>query len=355
MPSVCETGRFEKNKLTIACWKGRTIPGKRRISEKLKLAILCRGRIRLQTERVRWLLERGTGWINRLTAALSQKLPWVDVTIELFINQRVGRLTNDQINAIFKEYLQLRKTTDFKDCPYVVYNASPAVSKTTYEKRLGIKLDRLFQLAGVPPERMDVLNQQRFWLLVYASFPREAEKFLAPEKKIDSASSSPSIMAKSVSQWRELAEKTFINWRQMVPGQMLDIEAKELNRKVTASYAKMYLNRPSLFKWAGMAAFASAEVRRGMQQAWQLGFGDWGMSSGGTLAVWIGGLVKTGESIGPMLGKKLFWALSGGNRFVWWDIFWQHLAYHEEGIAAFVATHRTGELPLRVLNMRIKS
>lgn len=157
--------------------------------------------------------------------------------------------------------------------------------------------------------------------------------------------STPPPVTRSVSQWRELADQKFINYTRQVPGRLTDVDAKELNRRITASYAKMYLSRPSVFKWAGMAALASAEVGRGMQQAWQLGFGDWGMSAGGTMLVWVGGLVKTGESVGPLLGKKLFWALSGGNRFVWWDIFWQHLAYQEQGISALMAAHKAGELP----------
>ncbi len=159
----------------------------------------------------------------------------------------------------------------------------------------------------------------------------------------------PAVM-KSVGEWRELADKVFINYQRQVPGRLTDFDAKELNRRVTSSYAEMYLSRPSVFKWAGMAAFASAEVGRGMGQAWQLGFGDWGLSAGGTLLVWVGGLVKTGKSVGPMLGKKLFWALSGGNRFVWWDIFWQHLAYRDQGIAALIYAHKAGDLSPVVLN-----
>jgi hypothetical protein len=155
----------------------------------------------------------------------------------------------------------------------------------------------------------------------------------------------PPAGAKSVSEWRELADKKFINYQRQIPGRLTDVDAKELNLRITASYAKMYLSRPSVFKWAGMAAFASAEVGQGMQQAWQLGFGDWGLTATGTSLVWVGGLVTTGKSVGPLLGKKLFWALSGGNRFVWWDIFWQHLAYQEQGIASLVAAHKAGELP----------
>ena len=342
---TCEPGRFKENQLQVVCWRRRTTPGKRRIPEKLKLAILCRGRIRLPTQKLQWLLEsyKNAGWVSRLKVDLLQQLPWVDVTIELFFNQRVGRVTTEKINAVFKEYLQRRQERHFKGCPFVLYDASPAVRKGSYERKLGVQFERFYRLAGVPlPQKMDERDQQRYWLLVYASFPREIKKLIGPEKKADVER--PLAVRKSIKQWRKEADELFINYKRQVPGRLTVADAKELNRRITASYAKMYLSRPAIFKWAGMAAFASAEIGRGIQKAWQLGFGDWGLSATGTALVWVGGLAKTGESVGPILGKKLFWALSGGNRFVWWDIFWQHLAYREAGIAALKFVHDAGEL-----------
>src|SRR5262249_25716687 len=38
----------------------------------------------------------------------------------------------------------------------------------------------------------------------------------------------------------------------------------QMNTEITRAYTQMYLADPQTFKWAGMAAFASAEVGRGM-------------------------------------------------------------------------------------------
>jgi hypothetical protein len=222
----------------------------------------------------------------------------------------------------------------------------PSFARNLYERlQSEDPLGRLFRYRLATPTRKQLLDI----LLKIPSAGGPQKPQVGPQPHPLPPPSPPAV-TKSVSEWRELAYKMFINYKRQVPGRLTDVDAKELNRRITASYAEMYLSRLSVFKWAGMAAFASAEVGRGMQRAWQLGFGDWGLSAGGTSLVWIGGLVKTGKSVGPMLGKKLFWALSGGNRFVWWDIFWQHLAYREEGIAALMAAHKAGELSQAVLD-----
>jgi hypothetical protein len=118
-----------------------------------------------------------------------------------------------------------------------------------------------------------------------------------------------------------------------------------LNIQVTSSYAKLYLSNPSIFKWAGMAAFASKEVGKGMAQAWELGFGA-GTDPFTAAAVWVGGLVTgRGGDVGPTMGKLLFWALSGGNRLLWDDIVWQHVAYRDAGFKALQEAREAGEVP----------
>jgi hypothetical protein len=190
---ACEPGRFERNRLQVVVWRGRVTPGNRRIPKHLKLAILSRGRIRLPAERVRWLLDlhRGTGWVRRLSVDLLQEVPWVDVTIELFLNQRVGHLSEAQINAAFGQYLRIRQARHFAGCPYVLWEARRAVWQTTFERRLKIELKTLFERARVPMRpQMDSSDRQRFWLMVYASFPRGIEKYISP-KKTDIAPPSP--------------------------------------------------------------------------------------------------------------------------------------------------------------------
>jgi hypothetical protein len=146
-------------------------------------------------------------------------------------------------------------------------------------------------------------------------------------------------------QWIAKAANEFITYKRQVPGRLTDYDAKQLNLQVTSSYAKMYLTKPSIFKWAGMAAFASKEVGNGMAQAWELGFGA-GADMFTPAAVWVGGILTgRGGNAGPMMGKLLFWALSGGNRIVWYDIFWQHVAYRDSGIKTLEDAHQAGEIP----------
>ena len=151
-------------------------------------------------------------------------------------------------------------------------------------------------------------------------------------------------------QWIDTALKEFITYQRQVPGRLTIDDAKQLNLQFTSAYAKMYLTNPSIFKWAGMAAFASSEVGTGMQRAWQLGFGA-GTELLTPALAWIGGLVTgRGGSVGPLMGKLLFWALSGGNRLVWHDIFWQHVAYRNSGLGTLKDARQAGEIPQRVLD-----
>ncbi len=150
--------------------------------------------------------------------------------------------------------------------------------------------------------------------------------------------------------WLDKAIAEFITYKRADPDNMTTEDAKKYNVQVTSSYAKMYLTNPNLFKWAGMAAFASHEVGNGMQQAWQLGFGT-GTEMFTPGATWIGGLITgRGGGVGPMMGKLLFWALSGGNRYVWADIFWQHVAYRDAGLKAIQDARKAGDIPQRVLD-----
>ena len=151
-------------------------------------------------------------------------------------------------------------------------------------------------------------------------------------------------------QWIDKALKEFITYKRQDPDRLTDYDAKQLNIQVTSAYAKMYLSNPAVFKWAGMAAFASSEVGSGMQKAWQLGFGT-GTEMFNPAATWIGGLATgRGGNVGPMMGKLLFWALSGGNRLVFHDIFWQHVAYRDAGLATLKDARQATEIPQRVLD-----
>jgi hypothetical protein len=99
-----------------------------------------------------------------------------------------------------------------------------------------------------------------------------------------------------------------------------DVDIAEMNRRITAAYAEMYLRNPSKFLWAGMAAFASREVGKGMGQAQTL------QEQAGT---GLGAVALLG---GMPTGAELKEALAIGNLYVYRDMYWQHLAYSQGGL-----------------------
>lgn len=152
---------------------------------------------------------------------------------------------------------------------------------------------------------------------------------------------------KSKNDWLKQALSEFITYKTQVPNQINVSDAQAYNRQVTTAYARMYLSNPAAFKWAGMAAFASKGVGEGMHAAWTLGWGA-GAQTFTPAALWIGGLIL-GRTATPKMGQLLFWALSGGNRLLWADVFWQHLAYRDAGYQALTDAKAAGEITDRVL------
>jgi hypothetical protein len=122
-------------------------------------------------------------------------------------------------------------------------------------------------------------------------------------------------------------------------GRRADIFA--LNRRITAAYARMYLRDPSTFRWAGMAAYASAMVGEGLRQAQLVREGVGG-------PVFAAGEIATGAPT----GTQMMSALGAGNIGVYRDIYWQHLAYSRGGIAELERVFRTQEIrfPQRALD-----
>jgi hypothetical protein len=114
------------------------------------------------------------------------------------------------------------------------------------------------------------------------------------------------------------------------------------NRLINRAYAEMYLNDPQAFKWAGLAGFASR-------------------SAGSKL-----GLLREGSCLGvpafsvsPMLAMVLWLSaascdylydrVSRGNRAIYEDIYWQHLAYRAGGIEELTKICEQGDLPEELL------
>jgi hypothetical protein len=131
---------------------------------------------------------------------------------------------------------------------------------------------------------------------------------------------------------KEAPSKTRAEWQALAKAKLkLDLVAKakdpkaifDLNKRVTAAYAEMYLRDPSKFLWAGMAALASDEVGKGMKKAFDA--------------------IK--EPPIRENAKNLFYGLLLGNQSVYADMYWQHLAYAEKGIGEMKKLRDSGELP----------
>ncbi len=116
----------------------------------------------------------------------------------------------------------------------------------------------------------------------------------------------------------------------------------ERNKLINKAYAEMYLSNPAIFKWAGMAAFASQSAGKKMAQI-QLGYFA----------------ELTAQIVRPVLGlpltlaakncEYLFGMVALGNKAIYEDLYWQHLAYREGGIEELEAIYREGDLPVGIL------
>lgn len=113
------------------------------------------------------------------------------------------------------------------------------------------------------------------------------------------------------------------------------------NMLITKAYARMYLAKPNVFKWAGMAAYASYSV-------------GLGIAVGKATDIMVDAQIKTAmvQTVswdmlfrpGPLLTEfqqrtnvtDLDNMLIAGNKAVFHDIYWQHLAYTEKGLDALL-------------------
>lgn len=141
---------------------------------------------------------------------------------------------------------------------------------------------------------------------------------------------------KTRAEWEQAAQE-LIGFKPGSPTHPRDI--LEMNRRITAAYAEMYLSDPSKFVWAGMAAFASCDVGKGMGQAKAL------RDEAGNPLIAIGTLLT-----GAPTGTELATALGKGNLGVYADIYWQHLAYAQGGIQEMRDLKARGELLVEQLN-----
>jgi hypothetical protein len=106
------------------------------------------------------------------------------------------------------------------------------------------------------------------------------------------------------------------------------------NVLITKAYASMYLDNPRVFKWAGMGAFASALVGAGI-------------AGGKSVDAAYDFFFKDDEEVDAKTKRKnltdLDNMLIAGNKAVYRDIYWQHMAYAElgiEGLLKMLDSHR---------------
>jgi outer membrane protein OmpA-like peptidoglycan-associated protein len=180
--------------LKVVAWskrlgeRGRRFLESLRKKKKLKNAILVRGRIRVPTDRVRWLLE---GFAENLTidlAELPKRIERVNVAIELFrvLDSDLLRRPEQQQLA-FLRYLEVRHREKLPGCTF--YQAGfdhPDGShhgQAVVEKHLRLSVGELFDRSGY--QRMLPEEKQRHMLLTYTSFPSTIEQYIKYKQKID--------------------------------------------------------------------------------------------------------------------------------------------------------------------------
>lgn len=179
----CEPGRFT-DALSVIWWGPRTrIP--REIDPAIDLAILSRGRIRLPVQKMDWLIQlaregnKAEDWVSRLPINLSDLMPKVDVSFELFIEQYF--LSDVEKKDTVNRYLARRHKEELNNCfkGFYIFHIIKAEEAQKIEKLTGVNLSKLFTKANVPtPARMGSNDRELYYLVVYISFPNEIENVL---------------------------------------------------------------------------------------------------------------------------------------------------------------------------------
>jgi hypothetical protein len=145
-------------------------------------------------------------------------------------------------------------------------------------------------------------------------------------------------MSRSKEEWKEQLEIRLPHKEKIV----------ERNRAITAQYAEWYLQKPGLFKWSGMAAFASRQVGIALafselmhapeQMVMEEEKQDEGFSfdPGRLFRSAVHSLFSIPSFMHSVAARQLFLAdldeIRRGNNNIYSDIAWAHEAYLEYGI-----------------------
>jgi hypothetical protein len=116
------------------------------------------------------------------------------------------------------------------------------------------------------------------------------------------------------------------------------------NSLINEAYAEMYFSDPGTFKWAGLAAFASHSIGLNMQTLRDVSVASKStvfLSFGTALPVWY---------LSSQV-NKLFDELAHGNKLIFADMYWQHLAYRDGGIEELEKIYLQGDLPEKIFRV----
>jgi hypothetical protein len=138
-----------------------------------------------------------------------------------------------------------------------------------------------------------------------------------------------------------------IKWEQMALAKIAaaekikSVEKKALarNKVINQAYAEMYLSNPAVFKWAGMAAFASHSAGEKMKLIKQIGH----ISTFPARVAWD--LIALPGQLSDWNCRYMFAQVAQGNKAIYCDLYWQHLAYRAGGIAELSRIYQQGDLP----------
>ncbi len=118
------------------------------------------------------------------------------------------------------------------------------------------------------------------------------------------------------SNWQDLSQ----SWKTKALEMMLTLKGKSTirNHGITCAYARIYQQNPGKFKWAGLAALVSGKIgQRQDEFAWGTGLKD---------------------------------DIFSGNKAVFDDLYWQHLAYSEKGMAEIERLYCNKKITWEVYN-----
>lgn len=115
------------------------------------------------------------------------------------------------------------------------------------------------------------------------------------------------------------------------------------NRKITAAYGRMFQRKPDVYVWCGLAAFASNLAGQSMAATASA------LSLTSIVDTIMSYDITFGETNASKVSKQTIFVLGKGNKVIYTDMMWQHLAYDSGGIEEMREANKRSELDPRLL------